>query len=444
MTQEPDQGERLNARRLAVALLQAVLDQRRTLDDAWDATDGLAALETRDRAFVRLLAGTVLRRLGELDAVIDACLERPLPAKARPVQHILRLGAAQLLHLGTPAHAAVDTAVELARSHGKGGFAKLVNAVLRRLGRDGAELVETVARPGLNAPDWLWRSWVEAYGAEAAAAIADAHLTEPGLDLTVPADATAWADRLGASVLPTGTLRLAKAGKIDELAGYAEGAWWVQDAAAALPAKLLLGGLDQPTGARIIDLCAAPGGKTAQLCTAGAEAIAVDRSAPRLQRLSENLQRLGLTATTRVADARWWRPSEPAAAVLLDAPCTATGTLRRNPDAAWLKRPGDVARMVGVQAALLRAAAEMVAPGGLLMYCTCSLQTAECDGQVQAFLANPGRAQFVRAPIAADEVAGRSELVDQRGDLRTLPCHFPDSGGMDGFYAARLRRVDGV
>jgi len=412
-----------------------VLEQKRPLDEVLDANPARENLAPRDRAFARLLVATTLRRLGQIDRVIECCLDKPLPRRAVAVRQLLRLGICQLLFLGTPPHAAVDTTVELiATRGGEAGFKGLINAVLRRVDRERATWLEKAADPSLNVPTWLWESWVAAYGRERAGEIAAAHLREPPLDLTAKGDALPWRDRLGATLLPTGSLRLPLDGLVESLPGFDEGAWWVQDAAATLPARLL----GEIGGQRVIDLCAAPGGKTAQLAAAGADVIAVDRSAARLERLQRNLTRLGLSATTVVADAGVWQPDRPADAVLLDAPCSATGTIRRHPDVPWLKRPEDVAKLAALQARLLQAAIAMVRPGGTIVFCTCSLQPEEGPGQIAALLRTD--APVERLPIQPSEIGGLDSLIDANGDLRTLPCHLSEEGGIDGFYAARLRR----
>jgi 16S rRNA (cytosine967-C5)-methyltransferase len=423
-------------RAIAFELLQAVLRRRLPLDEQLAGHRGLAALEARDRALVRALLGTVLRRLGRIDAVLARCLERPLPARAAGIEDLLRLGLAQLLFLRVAQHAAVDTTVRLAAARGgEAGFKGLVNAVLRRVARERAALLEaTEGAP--NLPAWLLESWRAAYGEATCAAIAAAVAEEPPLDLSVKGDPAAWAAPLEAALLPTGTLRrpAEAGGAVEVLPGFAAGAWWVQDAAAALPVRLL-GPL---AGRRVADLCAAPGGKTAQLAAAGAVVTAVDRSGPRLARVAANLERLGLAAELVEADAAQWRPAAPLDAVLLDAPCSATGTLRRHPDIAWLKRPADVAKLAALQDRLLAAAIEDLAPGGTLVFCTCSLQPEEGPARIAALLA--GGAPVTRRPIDPAELAGSGELLTPEGDLRTLPCHWAGRGGLDGFYAARLER----
>jgi 16S rRNA (cytosine967-C5)-methyltransferase len=396
----------------------------------------LAGLEARDRAFARLIVTTVLRRLGQIDDLIQRCLERPLQPKARAARGLLRIGAAQLLFLRTPAHAAVDSTVALASGAQLAPYRGLINAVLRRLAREGDGMLAGQDAARLNLPDWLWQPWLRAYGEDVVRAIAAVLTADPPLDISVKAEAGEWAARLGAIPVAGGSLRLSHAGAVMELPGYGDGAWWVQDAAATLPARLL----GDVTGETVIDLCAAPGGKTAQLAAMGARVTAVDRSGTRMDRVRQNLARLGLRAEFVVADVATWRPERPAKFVLLDAPCSATGTLRRHPDITWLKSQADVERMVAIQDALLAAAADMVAPGGMMVYCTCSLQPEEGPARVAALLARD--AAFERRAVVPSEVGELPGATTAEGDLRTLPCHLAAQGGMDGFYAARLVRTE--
>ncbi|MGH7092170.1 MAG: RsmB/NOP family class I SAM-dependent RNA methyltransferase [Stellaceae bacterium] len=422
-----------SARQVALDLIGAVLRRKRPLDDAIEDNSPMAELSARDRAFSRLLVATVLRRLGQIDTLIAGCLNAPLAARAATVHDILRLGIAQLMFLRTPPHAAVATSVDLAHIRGFLSHKGLVNAVLRRLSVEGPERIEGHDPGRLNTPDWLWQSWATAYGEDVAHAIAVAHLKEAPLDLTLRSNCDSdWGEQLQARRLPTGTLRRSAGGSIVALPGYAEGAWWIQDAAAALPTRLFgsVGGRD------IIDMCAAPGGKTAQLADGGARVIAIDRSARRLDRLTANLKRLGLPVCSVAADAMTWRPDRLADGVLLDAPCTATGAIRRHPDVLHLKQPEDVSRLAAVQEHLLRAAVDMLRPGGTLVYCTCSLEPQEGARRIAALLA--GGAPVERWPIDPDELAVPCEWVTPDGDLRTLPCHFGEYDGIDGFYGARL------
>ncbi len=425
----------ISARRVALDVLDLVLGEQRPLDDVLAGHPRQRLLAARDRAHARLLAATTLRRLGQIDAALAPFL-RATPKSIR-VRNLLRLGAVQLLFLGTPAHAAVGETVALAS--GREGFARgLANAVLRRVAREGQALIEAQDAARLNTPDWLWQSWSKAYGEERARAIAKAHLVEPPLDLTVKDRPEIWAGRLDAEHLYGDSLRRPAGGAVEDLPGYAEGGWWVQDAAAALPARLLPAGLlSDLAGQVVIDLCAAPGGKSAQLAAAGAKVIAIEASPRRAERLSANLQRLRLGAEVVVADARAWRPEHPAPRLLLDAPCTATGTIRRHPDIAWHKTPADVLRLAQLQRELLAAAAQMLAPGGTLLYASCSLQPEEGSGLIETALADG--LPLERWPIAPEELGGLAVERTPTGEVRTLPCHLAGRGGLDGFFIARLR-----
>ena len=421
-------------RAVALDLLAAVLDHNRLLDDVLD-DKRLSHMDERDRGFVRLLLATTLRRLGQIDDLIERCVEKPLGAKSALATHALRLGIAQLLFLDVAAHAAISTSVDLVKGTALAGFAKLVNAVLRRIDREGAAMVAEQDVALLNTPDWLWRSWIATYGEEVTRAIATAHLTEAPVDITVASDPEGWAARLEAEILPTGTLRRRGGGAVAGLAGFDEGAWWVQDVAAALPARLL----GNVAGKQVADLCAAPGGKALQLAAAGGLVTAVDRSAKRLVRFTDNLARLGLTAQVVEADAGAWIPPHLFDAILLDAPCSATGTLRRHPDVARHKNPAEITKLSMVQERLLRAAIPMLKPGGMLVYCVCSLEPQEGVEQVERLLAEG--APLRRVPITAQEIGGLGQLLTPDGDLRSLPCHLGELGGMDAFFAARLQRV---
>ncbi len=425
------------ARAVTLAALGRVMDRRVALETALAEAPGFDALETRDRAFARLLAATCLRRAGEIEAVTSRLLERPLPAAAQVPRHILALGLAQLLFLGTPPHAAVATAVSLADARRARPYKGLINAVLRRAAREGAALRAELDGPRANTPGWMWESWRAAYGEAAARAIAEAHLAEPPLDITPrdEDDGAALAALLDAEALPNGTLRRrgGAGGAIPELPGYAEGRWWVQDAAAALPARMLGAVRDR----RVLDLCAAPGGKTLQLAARGARVTAVDAAPARLALVAKNLARTGLAAELVTADARAFEAA-PFDAVLLDAPCSATGTLRRHPDIARTRTPGDIARATALQDELLANAARLVRPGGALVYAVCALERAEGEDRAAAFLA--AHPDFTVEPVDAAAIGAPPEAATAEGALRILPCLWAERGGMDGFFAVRLRR----
>jgi 16S rRNA (cytosine967-C5)-methyltransferase len=430
----------MDARDVAVSALFSVFVEKRAFDDVFTKAAATRNLAPRDRAFARLIAATVLRHHGELGAVIARFLEKPLPEQRGRLEQILLSGAAQLLFLQTPPHAAISLAVDQCRADSSARrFDKLTNAVLRRVSEQGATILKDLDPVGLNIPDWLMARWTAAYGRDVARAIAAASLTEAPLDLTVKSDPALWAERLGGIVMPTGSVRLAGAGRIEDLDGYTDGQWWVQDTAAALPVKMLgdVAGLD------VADLCAAPGGKAAQLAAAGARVTAIDKSPGRLNRLKTNLARLHLDAETAVADAAEFAPGRMFDAILVDAPCTATGTIRRHPDILLLKRDEDVAALATLQARVLAAAAAALKPGGTMVYCTCSLEPQEGRDQIAAFL--DAHRDFRRDPVDAATIGADPAWISAEGDLRTLPCHAGDlpegMTGLDGFYAARLVRL---
>lgn len=417
-----------SARQYAAQLLDDVLVRKRSFDEAIAHHNGFGRLEERDRNFTRLLVLTTLRRLGQIDTLLADMLEAPLRGKTQDVQHVLRLGVAQLLWLKTPAHAAVNESVDAVAALGHERMKGLVNAVLKRVSREGEAIVATQHEGKLNVPEWLFTAWEKRFGAEAAEAISLSRLTEAPLDISVKSDAEGWAEKLGATLLPTGSLRLTRAGRVDALAGFDAGEWWVQDVAATLPVKML----GDVKGKRVLDLCAAPGGKTAQLASAGAEVIAVDQSARRLKVLKQNLQRLQLNAEIVEEDILKWKGVGEADAVLLDAPCSATGTLRRHPELVWHRSEEDLTRLVDIQKRLLHRAAKWVKPSGTLVYCVCSLQEEEGALQVDAFLAkNP---EWKLSPAKGLPQGS----VNNRGELTTHPGQQALHGGWDGFYAALL------
>jgi 16S rRNA (cytosine967-C5)-methyltransferase len=400
-------------RESAFDLLHAVLERRRPLEEALDS---LPARDPRDRAAAHRLAAAVLRRMGTLDAVLEPFLRREPPD---PVRNILRIGAAGLLLLETPVHAAVATAVGLAKRRGLTPFAGLINAVLRKVATGGADALVDLDAPRLDTPAWLWTAW-----GQSARAIATAHQLEAPLDVTLK---PRIAPPEGGELLPTGSVRFPTGTRVTDIPGFEAGDLWVQDAAAALPARLLA----VAPGERVADLCAAPGGKTAQLAAAGAVVTAVERDTARIERLVANLKRWHLHADVITADATEWTPPAPFDAVLLDAPCTATGTIRRHPDVARIKRPNDVRTVVLTQDKLLRAAAAMLCPGGRLIYAVCSMQPEEGAQRLAA-------SGLHHDPFRPEELTALPEALTREGYLRTHPGLWPARGGMDGFFAARL------
>ena len=431
------------ARKVAADILGNVVHKRRPLDGelaGQSGHSGFKELAANDKGLVRAILGSCLRHRGELNELLDRLLDRRIPEKTGRVTDILHVAMAQMLYLDIPDRAAVSLAVDHASIDRRAvPYKGLVNGILRRLGREREEITGDLDANRLNTPDWLFDSWTAAYGEETALAIAAAHQSEAALDLTVKEDPAGWAERLGGVVVGAGSVRLHRKGAVDALEGFAEGGWWVQDAAASMPARLL-GDL---TGKRAADLCAAPGGKTAQLALAGAKVTAVDISKSRLKRVTENLARLGLEAEVIASDLREWEPDAPFDAILLDAPCSATGTIRRHPDVPWIKQAYDVGVLSEVQAVLLRRTACWLKPGGTMVYCTCSMERAEGEDQIAAFLADqPG---FELVPVRAEELGGLEAVITSEGYLRSLPCHpATTSGGevgLDGFFAARIRRL---
>jgi|CXWL01.1.fsa_nt_gi 16S rRNA (cytosine967-C5)-methyltransferase len=421
-----------NARLSAIAALVHTIDKGKPLDSAWLADRHFASMSPSDRAFSQLLVKTVLRRLGQIDAMIAMFLEHPLTSKTSRITHILRLGIAQLIWLETPHHAAVHSSVELTKQIKMEKFGGLVNAVLKRVIKEGAAIVAEQDAAKLNTPEWLWKSWVKAYGEKIARKIAETHMTEPPLDITAKSDAEFWAKELGGSLLANGSIRLHDAKNITHLKGFSEGSWLVQDMAASIPARLLGDVKDK----NVVDMCAAPGGKTAQLLSAGAKVCAVERSKERISILKTNIHRLKLNAEYVNADASKWIPQFAPDAILLDAPCSATGTLRRHPDVAWHRKPEEITRLTETQNKLLNHALDILKSGGTLVYAVCSLQPEEGEQQITRVLTERNDVSLVAVDPAM--IGGLKECITKRGEVRTLPCHLAESGGMDGFYSAIL------
>ena len=428
----------LAARVAAARAVAEALTLSRPLDERLgaDPTQQRGGLDARDRGLARSIATVALRRLGTIRKALAQRLEKGMPKRGGALEWTLIVATAQILFLDTPDHAAVDLAVKATRADpASAPFAALANAVLRAIARDREAILADSDPLDDDTPAWLAQRWRSTYGESVARAIALANRSEPTLDLSVKSDAAGWAERLQGIVAPTGSVRLDTHAPVTELEGYADGEWWVQDAAAALPARLLR---PRP-GMRVVDLCAAPGGKAAELAAAGADLTTVDRSAERLKLLAANFKRLGLNSEIVVADALAVDLA-PFDGVLLDAPCLATGTIRRHPDVAWIKRPGDLAPLVKLQAELLDKAIALARPGGAIVYCVCSLEPEEGEAQIAAVLRrNP---DVRRLPVAPEEVGGLVECLTPSGDLRTLPCHLwgdnPRRSGLDGFFAARL------
>ncbi len=428
----------------AARLLAAVVDTGTPLDGLTDAEHGhpqYLALEVRDRALVRAILATALRYRVTLTTLIESRLDRPLPANAKQLSHVLHAAAAQILFLDVPDSAAVNLAVSHARADPRTArFAGLVNAVLREVARRKERSLPKVLEETVDAPDWFVERLTAAYGPDRARAIFDLHRSEAPVDFTVKADPAGWAEQLGGIVLPTGTVRVARlAGPVAELEGFGEGEWWVQDAAASLPARML----GDVAGLRVADLCAAPGGKTAQLALARAEVTAVDISANRLKRLQSNLERLKLSAGIVQADLLKWTPDALFDAVLVDAPCSSTGTVRRHPDVLWTKSPADIEKLAQLQRRLLERAVTFVRPGGRIVFSNCSLDPQEGEELVAALLG--GTEGLENDPLRPGEIAGCDEFIDGQGRLRTTPADLPHAdkalAGLDGFFAARFRRL---
>jgi len=434
----PENTKNLPPRQAALAAVTAVFTKAAALDGVLSTDRSWRALQPRDRAFARAIASAAVRRVGALNAALAALIDRPLPDTAVRGRLVLLCGAAERLVLDGAAHAAVDAWVSIMdEARDTERYKNLANAVLRRIASGKARAAFDNADPRSDLPDWLSARWTANYGAETAKAMAAARAVPPTLDLSLKPgqDAAAFATAIEGEVLPTGTVRRREIGAVEGLPGFEAGDWWVQDFAAALPAKLL----NPQPGERIADLCAAPGGKTLQLAASGADVVAVEASAKRMKKVAANLERTGLAADLVTADVAVWRPEAPLDAVLLDAPCTATGTLRRRPDAAWAKQEGDIASLAEIQARLLDAAFEMLKPGGRLVYCTCSLEPEEGENQLAAFLARTPSARL--DPIRPDETPDLAEAITPDGAVRTRPDLWSGRGGMDGFFIARLIRT---
>jgi 16S rRNA (cytosine967-C5)-methyltransferase len=432
-----NQNDILWPRQVALSILDSFWKGEKFLDAIFESHDDFLDLDTRNRNFVRMLVTTAIRRSGQIDDLMRRGFSKPNQKMSPPiVQMIFHLAIAQIVFMGVADHAAVNTSVDLAARNGAERAKGFINAVLRKVVRDGKAWTTEQDIARLNIPEWLLDIWTEDYSKAEAIEMAQASLSEAALDMSVvdPIDRESWAESLDCVILPTGTLRRNEHALVPDLPGFDDGAWWVQDASAALPVRLM-GDL---LGKRVVDLCAAPGGKTMQMAAAGAEVYAVDRSAKRLERLKDNVQRVRLQANviSEVSDGELWDAPEPLDAVLLDAPCTATGTIRRNPDAIWLKKSEDIASMVKIQRALLERSVGMLKVGGMLLYCTCSLQKDEGERQLNAFLADHD--EFEIMPITPQEVPELEHAITPEGYLRILPFYWAARGGLDGFFIGRM------
>lgn len=437
-----DRKPGLQARQVAAKIISAVIDKKTSLDGMFDAHHGNPAyreLNDADRALVRAILNSSLRQLPRIDAMIGSLLQTPLPEGARSLNHILTIGAAQILYLDVPDHSAVDLAVEQALIDPRTKrFGNLVNAILRRMSREKEHLLSTIGEATPVFPRWFEDRLLHSYGKEETDRIAEVFLSPAAIDLTVKSNSQGWAEKLGGRVLPTGSVRLAGySGAIPYLHGFDDGEWWVQDAAAAIPVQLF-GSLD---GKRIVDLCAAPGGKAAQLATMGAEVTALDQSGNRLKRMKENFDRLKLDVATLEMNTVDFRPDDLFDAALLDAPCSSTGTIRRHPDVLWTKGPDDIEKLANVQEKLLRHAHTVVKPGGTVVFSNCSLDKREGE-EVVAHVISDGLYSMI--PIDPANWPGLEDAVTPLGEMRTTPAMIPAeggyAGGLDGFYAAVLRR----
>lgn len=437
---EGDVSDGMMARRAAVSLLFQILQQKRNLDEAFERDEMFKSLPLRDRGFTRMLVTTALRRKGQIDDLIRRASDKGEEPNPVILKFILYSGVCQLFFMDVPDHAAVDTAVALAHENGLSKQAGFVNAILRRLAGKGREWVGKQDPVRMNFPAWILDAWIRDYGLGGAAQIALASLTEASLDITPknPQETPIWQNTLGATLLPTGSLRRLGGGSVADMPGLAEGHWWVQDAAAALPVMLM----GDVAGKTVVDLCAAPGGKTMQLAARGANVIAVDRSSSRMKTLYENVSRTGLQdfVLTQITDGAEWRAKDLVDGVLVDAPCSATGTIRRHPDLLHNKSARDVVQLMSVQERLIENASRMIKTGGTLIYCTCSLQKDEGERQVDKFLGD-NKEFFRRWPISASEIGGLADAITPQGDVRLLPTHLAPYGGIDGFFISRMIRA---
>ena len=423
-------NSQIDARRTAVALLRGVLEHREQLSEVLKADGLMLRLTPADRARAQRLAVTVLRNLGRADAMIERFVDRTPPSEAHT---ILRLAVIELCELGEAPHGVVDSAVTLMRATGKskrmGGMA---NAVLRKVAEEGPAIWSKL--PQAKLPKWMRGRMVHAFKEPAVAAIEAAHAKGAPLDITVKSDPGVWAEKLGGQVLPNGSVRLTNSVQVTDLHGFEDGEWWVQDAAASVAVNLLA----PKPGEQVLDLCAAPGGKTMQLSASGADVTALDLSRSRMERVRENLRRTGLGATLITGDALTWAPEQQFDAIVLDAPCSATGTIRRHPDLPYAKNGSALDELFDLQTKLLDTAYDMLTPGGRMVFCTCSLLAEEGEQQIKHARARLG---FEVADIPFERLGMDPTWAarDATG-LRLRPDYWAEQGGMDGFFITLLRK----
>ncbi len=426
-----------SARLCAARAVQHILRDQEQLETALSRQADYGRLEARDRAFARLITATVFRRMGQIDAALKPFLTRtpaPLPLA------VLRTGAAQLLFLKTPVHAAVGESVGLLKRSSKTrAYAGMVNAVLRKVASEGPKLAANTP-PSANLPGWVRASWESAYGKPAMRRMARQLAQDPPLDIHVRGDAAEWAEKLGGSVLSPWCVRLSSAGHVPDLPGYEDGHWWVQDLASSFPVQAAAHTLGGLSGLRVLDLCAAPGGKTLQLASLGATVTALDKSPERMERVSENLSRTRLVADAVEADAIAWIAASDQTfdLVVLDAPCSATGTFRRHPDVLYNRTPKDVAALARLQKRLIQSASHAIKPGGFLLYCTCSLQPEE--GERQADWIDKNMPDLTQVAFKTPDMPSADNFLTKKGYTRILPHLLGEKGGVDGFYAILLQK----
>jgi 16S rRNA (cytosine967-C5)-methyltransferase len=426
-TQQPD------PRGCAVRALEWVFARHKSLDVFLEKDQRFYSLPTRDKALSRAIIGSSLRQLGQIDAIIDTFLSRPMPRQAVTARQILRAGAAELLFLRSASHGVVNSFVQMAGNmRGSRPYKGMINALLRRIDREGEELLQTLPLE-LNIPNWLSENWNGVYGSEVVQQAAAA-LKEPApLDLTVFNDIEKLAKDLGAMRIGEQTVRLVHKGRIEDIQGYQDGKWIVQDLAASIPVQIL----NPQAGEEIADLCAAPGGKTVQIAATGAKVTAVDNQQARLSRLSQNLSRTGQSAEIVCADARSWKPEQLFDAVLLDAPCSATGIFRHHPDVLYTRREKDIAGFAERQISLAINARKLLKPGGRLVYCVCSAQSVEAEDVIAEILDKTD----LKLDLITAGIPDFAKSFQKNGMIRIPPGALPAKGGLDAFFIAKLRKI---